>query len=293
MAEKKKGIECTYILITEELYNEETLEEFDTLFQESAVYESIEIDKDNIEYTLDKEQVDRINEIAGKIIIDKPSEAPNLIISNSKIAQLIRDHNIVLKNRINIHKYFANEIDDSQKKITKYTVIENELVYPEGIQSISNGDLPIIFCTATFEGKNIVAGYLSYRINAEPRSIYISFVETHPKLRGQHICNGLIKFLTSIKKYSDINDYSLLNVGGIAACKCYSSAFKAAGFSYTTNLNESADQECPSLIAEIEQHNESSYNMYFTRNKKTQNGGNKKTKKNNNRLKSRKFTPFR
>lgn len=116
MAEKEKDIKCTHILITEELYDAETLEGYYKIFQESAVYESIEIDKDNIEYTLDKEQVDRINEIAGKIIIDKPSEAPNLIISNSKIAQLIRDHNIVLRNRINIHKYFANEIDDSKKK---------------------------------------------------------------------------------------------------------------------------------------------------------------------------------
>ena len=126
----------------------------------------------------------------------------------------------------------------------------------------------------------MIKGYLN--ASPEPNEISINVVGVHSSSRGKKMCKEMIKELISyIENTRGTDKYTLSQVGGISACKCYVNAFKEMGYAAHDFIKnkEFNSEEC----------NNEHVSFIFT---KITNGGRKnktRIKKRSNKRKSIKY----
>jgi GNAT superfamily N-acetyltransferase len=100
-----------------------------------------------------------------------------------------------------------------------------------------------------FKKDDRVMGRISFRRESSGNigeiHIFISYVVIHPAYRGQGYCKRLISYFVQQmeSKYPQKPVwFSLVNAGGIAACRCYVNAFRLNGYAaYDSFHDESSD----------------------------------------------------
>ncbi len=280
-------------------YSSELSKEILDLFHSSTVDIEKTQDIKVINVTLDKSNEDDVS-----IINSINSIAPNLIeeqLTNNIITFSTDDFiklQLTFLIRFKLLGIIIKNIPENKKSYTKRSFKYMERLFPTMIRDLQT-NTPIILCITTNgdDDKKIVGGYVSYdiKIENETEYIYIKYVETNPELRRRRICPTLLTYLISL--YPNINVFKLWNVGGKAACKCYTGAFKDFIIETEKNINDDCN------ISNSTNNNDNTYNMTFTRktsildntnnrklrnNKKNQHGGKrskKQTKKKSNKSK--------
>jgi hypothetical protein len=149
------------------------------------------------------------------------------------------------------------------------------------IETIYNDILKVI---ALQNNKNV--GFIQYNINKNNEGS-IGFVEiSSADNYNRGICTNMLKFL--LQEYPNVNQWALLNVGGIGAYKCYCRAFNSNGFELNKNPgNSEVNHDVCTYIEKYEKGSENNIGdktMVFIR-KTSHNikGGSSRKKQNNTR----------